>query len=564
MTANHETEKDMFMSRRKLLASIGMLGIAAAASGGFPGSAFAKEGGPGSGGKADEQLNKLQGEKPLTILSIAELRAMTAAPTSNAVYYVNDKGQEGVFAYDPQDVTSQDNIGTILVTASGARFKRVYDDALNIRWFGAKGDGVTDDTAAIQQCVNAAKTATVYIPEGVFKITSTIIIPELTSVRGNGYASQLLAISCDCLTFTVSNGLSPVVVEKFAIFGQSSTNYTAINVPGTAALQRTTGITFSNIYIAYYGTGMSLRGVWHSRVYGCYMNDVWTGIKVIGQSVKNVIDSCQIIRGGGTITGSGDSKAIYVDSTFDYDPGGNTEHRPEDLNITKTLTFGFDIGVHWYRCLYGNILECDLDYCRKYGIYYQQTEGGLTIANNWIALTEQAALFGIYAGNFGAPGSLASCRIEHNTIGHYGGTNNQCIGIGLGWNQNHTTVEGNYISNMKVHDIFVDYCENVRILGNTLLSDVGVSIRVVSTQQPIFISENYAKGSTVYDPNIDQIMLNGHYVKNSPPARGTWSRGDTVYNTEPYMAGDKYVIGWYRLTDGTGNVLGTDWIELTN
>ncbi|WP_309119258.1 glycosyl hydrolase family 28-related protein [Paenibacillus sp.] len=560
MTENQNAEKDLFLTRRKLLTSIGMFGIAAAA-GGLAGVAHAAEDGQGSAAEHSGKRRE-QAEMLLPQTTIAGLRALNTTPSPNTVYYITDKGQEGVFAYDETDVTSLDNTGTILVTASGARFMRVYEGGLNIKWFGAKGDGVTDDTAAIQQCVNAARTGTVYIPAGVFRVTSTVIIPELTSIQGTGYASQLLGSACDCLTFTVSNGLSPVVVEKFAIFGSEAANYTAINVPGTAQLQRTTGITFSNIYIAYYGTGMSLRGVWHSRVYGCYMNDVWNGIKVIGQSVKNVIDSCQIIRGGGTITGSGDSMAIYVDATFDYEPGGNTEHRPEDLVITKTLTFGFDMGVNWVRCLYGVITECDFDYCRKYGINYLTTEGGLTISNNWIALTEGAALYGIYAGNFGVPGSIASCRIEHNTIGHYGGTNTQAIGIGIGWNQNNTTIEGNFISGMKVYDILVDFVENAHISGNRLASDVGTSIRVVSNKQPVFINGNHAKGSIEYDPNIDQLSFNGQYVKNSVPISGTWRKGDTVYNTEPVLLNDRYLIGWYRLTDGTGNVLGTDWIEM--
>ncbi|WP_274362876.1 right-handed parallel beta-helix repeat-containing protein [Paenibacillus thermotolerans] len=562
MTTNQDMENDMFMSRRRLLTSIGMMGIAAAA-GGLAGIAKAAEGEQTAAEpSAESQLLRNQGEKPMMVASIASLRSMNAAPPPSTVFYVNDKGQEGVFTYDASDVTSPDNTGTVIVAASGARFKRVYDDALNIKWFGAKGDGVTDDSAAIQACVNAATHATVYIPDGVFKVTSTIVVPQLTSIRGNGYASQLLGSACDCLTFTVSNGLSPVVVEKFAIFGDSAANYTAINVPGNATLQRTTGITFSNIYIAYYGTGMSLRGVWHSRVYGCYMNDVWTGIKVIGQSVKNVIDSCQIIRGAETIRGSGDSMAIYVDSTFDYEPGGNTEHRPEDLNITKTLTFGFDYGVNWTRCLYGNIVECDFDFCRKYGIYYLTTEGGLTIAGNWVALTEGAALYGIRGDNLGVPGGIASCRIEHNTIGHYGGTNTQCIGIGVGWNQNNTSIIGNFISGMKVFDIIVDYCENVHVSGNRLASDVWTSVRISSSKQPVFVNENHANGSISYDQAIDQIMVNGKFVKHTVPASGKWTKGDTVYNTEPVLSNDKFVIGWYRLTDGTGNALGTDWIEL--
>ncbi|MFD0712898.1 glycosyl hydrolase family 28-related protein [Paenibacillus sp. GCM10027626] len=567
MSTETNQEEKKVVSRRKFLASLGMAGVVAA-SGGLLRTAHASDlvGEDVSGkssGDIEHMIEKALGANQIRIVTIAELRAIVKNPPVKTLFYVKDQGQEGVFRYDKADAETADNTGTVLVSASGARFKRVFEGALNIKWFGAKGDDVADDTQAIQKCMNAAKNGTVYIPEGLYKVTSPIRVPELTSVCGDGYASKLHGHACDCLSFDLSNGLSPIVVEKFAILGDEAADYTAIVVPGAQTLQRTTGITFSNIYIAYYGTGMSLRGLWHSRVYGCYMNEVWDGIKLIGQSVKNVIDSCQIIRGSGSIQKSGDSTAIYVDSAFDYAPG-NTEHRPEDVNITKTLTFGFDIGVNWSRCLYGAIKECDLDYCGKYGIYYMQTEGGLTISNNWIALTESNALAGIRAENMSAPGTSAHCLIQHNTIGHYVGTNVQCKGISIGWNQNNTIIDGNHLTNMVTADIHVDYCRNVHVTRNTLTSAVESSIQVDSTQYPVYVNDNQTAGKIVYNPNTEQIMINNRFVKKSVPAGGVWSKGDAVYNTKPEPANGKVVMGWYRVTDGTGHVEGTDWIAFGN
>ena len=49
------------------------------------------------------------------------------------------------------------------------------------------------------------------------------------------------------------------------------------------------------------------------------------------------------------------------------------------------------------------------------------------------------------------------------------------------------------------------------------------------------------------------------------PASGTWAKGDYVRKSNPVEAGGagaKYVIlGWVRITDGTGNTLNTDWLE---
>lgn len=51
------------------------------------------------------------------------------------------------------------------------------DRSVNVKWFGAKGDGSTDDTTAIQNAVNYVKsmgTGTVYFPDGTYMISATI------------------------------------------------------------------------------------------------------------------------------------------------------------------------------------------------------------------------------------------------------------------------------------------------------------------------------------------------------------------------------------------------------
>jgi hypothetical protein len=60
--------------------------------------------------------------------------------------------------------------------------------------FGAVGDGVTDNTHAIQQAINQIPDgATLYIPEGRFRFTSQIICNKSISWQGEGPASCLWA-----------------------------------------------------------------------------------------------------------------------------------------------------------------------------------------------------------------------------------------------------------------------------------------------------------------------------------------------------------------------------------
>ena len=60
---------------------------------------------------------------------------------------------------------------------------------LNVKRFGAAGDGITDDTAALQRVLEAAKTAapaTVYFPAGTYLVTSFLTVPGNVGWAGNG------------------------------------------------------------------------------------------------------------------------------------------------------------------------------------------------------------------------------------------------------------------------------------------------------------------------------------------------------------------------------------------
>ena len=58
-------------------------------------------------------------------------------------------------------------------------YSMIANAAINVKDYGAVGDGTTDDTAAIQSAITAASTShsQVYLPAGKYKITSTLTVP---------------------------------------------------------------------------------------------------------------------------------------------------------------------------------------------------------------------------------------------------------------------------------------------------------------------------------------------------------------------------------------------------
>jgi hypothetical protein len=65
-------------------------------------------------------------------------------------------------------------------------FPRKPDDSGAVVLEGARGDGVADDTAALQAAVNRGRGGIVFIPEGRYRLTSTVYVPVGTRVFGFG------------------------------------------------------------------------------------------------------------------------------------------------------------------------------------------------------------------------------------------------------------------------------------------------------------------------------------------------------------------------------------------
>lgn len=75
-------------------------------------------------------------------------------------------------------LAADDQIMVSAVDADGkpTGWRKKYRDMLNVRDFGAKGDGTTDDTAAIQAALDAASTrgiSAVLFPTGTYKVSAT-------------------------------------------------------------------------------------------------------------------------------------------------------------------------------------------------------------------------------------------------------------------------------------------------------------------------------------------------------------------------------------------------------
>ncbi len=123
-------------------------------------------------------------KKQLYTYSRFEVRNLSDLPPNLVLI---DAGRMDTYQYDPTDKNTSDDSILTLVTASGKRYKRVLAGyTVNLKSdFGAKGDGVTDDAAKLQNAINfqqANPTVVITVPAGVYKLSTTCV--KLQSFEG--------------------------------------------------------------------------------------------------------------------------------------------------------------------------------------------------------------------------------------------------------------------------------------------------------------------------------------------------------------------------------------------
>ncbi len=115
------------------------------------------------------------------------------------IYYVDTDTAQWVEANPPFDAAERVNDSSLVnftALGTGAVTRTVdskLEDIVSVKDFGAKGDGTTDDTTAIQNAINAAFASNrkdIHIPAGTYRTTATLVVNG-TGVRIEGEGAEL-------------------------------------------------------------------------------------------------------------------------------------------------------------------------------------------------------------------------------------------------------------------------------------------------------------------------------------------------------------------------------------
>lgn len=189
----------------------------------------------------------------LTVNTWAELAAldMTGMPANTWVRVAGraaaGDGGEGHFWYDPVSAVAAINGMVFTPAAGGGRLLRFYDPVINVRWFGATGDGSANDAPAVQAAIDFADNPTyawagaaslpngsalsVFCPAGRYRLAAVVNLKSTEffgKFSGNGDWNQGTVFQIDHgshgFVFDAATANPPSHWHDFWIFGRWETN----------------------------------------------------------------------------------------------------------------------------------------------------------------------------------------------------------------------------------------------------------------------------------------------------------------------------------------------------
>lgn len=184
------------------------------------------------------------------------------------------------------DMTSPRPIANSAVAGAIAKLEKMTEkDYVTPQMFGAVGDGVADDTAAIQEAIDKSVSGLVYFPNAVYK-HGTITVKDKENFVIDGNFSRHILSGADTTAFLLTGRLRNVTIENCVIEGDGNAD------SGQVGIGSPSGVDMENIRIL------------HNEVSGCAVG-ISVNADLAGHIFDVTVENNTVIGSVGTEPGQG-------------------------------------------------------------------------------------------------------------------------------------------------------------------------------------------------------------------------------------------------------------------
>lgn len=212
-------------------------------------------------------------------------------------------GGFGVFFYSPA-ASNDDNDGTILAPTNAiGRWFRIYSGAVDVRWFGAVGDGATNDATAIQNAINYLEGTdnggALYLPANEYLIETAISIAGTKNLRvfgdGWGPGGTVISVSGAINGLEMGSGSADRTVdlriEGMHIQGDDT------DTPIGIVVNRLHDIVLNDIKLtAFTVAGVDMNMAYNNRLNDLTIDGCDRGIIIDENNEYTRIENCKFLR----------------------------------------------------------------------------------------------------------------------------------------------------------------------------------------------------------------------------------------------------------------------------
>lgn len=434
----------------------------------------------------------------------------------------------------PEDWTNQTELNDWFNTNNSGNgiLERIYNDSVNVKWFGANGDGVTDDTLAIQKSFSIEDTDCVLGSESIYIVSNDIIVKS-SKIYGN-----ISTINFSNNGTLIIENINDFIIRDIKVI---NTNNYGIYIKGQKN-NLISNILIDNIYCE----NTPSAGLTIEYVLNCKINN---------STFKNCRDngiyasfSSAVIISNNNVFDCGGSSGITVGyPSYKYDKEGYiiTNNLIKKIGeFTNNLISGIDIvSTNSFLCSSNTILDgktgilveenivqngvIENNYINnnlEYGIRIDSSATDNTHQTNKIVIANNTIIgswFGIYVNK----ASLIS--INNNTIYNYIKT-----GIQISYS-NFINIFKNILKNNRQqasytpNNISINYVYDLNIMDNKITQGIGGYISYNSSSGTFNISGNNRtltlkeSGSSVLTTDLIGKTLND--VKTEIESINGWS-----------------------------------------